>query len=61
MSSTAPVVDNFIARWSALRTRAQDIGADALVIGGGSDLFYLTGHDGHSYDCLLYTSDAADE
>lgn len=52
MSSTAPVVDNFIARWSALRTRAQDIGADALVIGGGSDLFYLTGHDGHSYERL---------
>ncbi len=44
--------DEFIARWDALRSRAADVDADAVVIGGGSDLSYLTGHDGHSYERL---------
>lgn len=44
--------DDFLERWAALRSRAQAIGASAVVIGGGTDLAYLTGHDGHSYERL---------
>lgn len=43
---------DYLSRWSALRARAIHVGADALIVGGGSDLAYLTGHDGHSYERL---------
>lgn len=44
--------DDFVSRWSSLRARARQVGASAVVVGGGSDLNYLTGHDGHSYERL---------
>ncbi len=52
MTSGQPATADLLQRWDALRARATDIGADAVVIGGGSDLQYLTGHDGHSYERL---------
>ncbi len=48
-------------RWAALRDRARDIGADALVVGGGADLVYLTGHDGLSYERLTAAVAATDD
>ena len=50
-SQSSPQAD-YLARWSALRARAVALGANALIVGGGSDLAYLTGHDGHSYERL---------
>lgn len=52
MTKTRSTSETFSSRWAALRARATDTGADAVVIGGGSDLQYLTGHDGHSYERL---------
>ncbi len=52
MTSNRTTIPEFIARWDALRARARAVGADALVVGGGADLYYLTGHDGHSYERL---------
>ena len=52
MTSSQSTTKDFVQRWDALRARATDIDADAVVIGGGSDLQYLTGHDGHSYERL---------
>ena len=48
--STAP--DDYQERWAALRSRATEVGADAVIVGGGTDLVYLTGHDGMSYERL---------
>ena len=42
----------YLARWQALRTRATAAVADGVVVGGGTDLAYLTGHDGMSYERL---------
>lgn len=52
MNPTDSAGESFLGRWAALRDRAQSAGADAVVVGGGSDLQYLTGHDGHSYERL---------
>lgn len=43
---------DFILRWGALRERLVSAGAVGVVVGGGPDLAYLTGHDGHSYERL---------
>ena len=42
----------YLARWQALRQRAAAAGADGVLIGGGTDLAYLTGHDGMSHERL---------
>ena len=52
MTSNRSAPNDFVSRWQALRTRSRGIGADAVIVGGGSDLQYLTGHDGHSYERL---------
>ena len=52
MSTSNANGDDFLQRWEALRSRAVEVGADGVVVGGGSDLQYLTGHDGHSYERL---------
>ncbi len=52
MNSVPLTTESLLARWASLRVRGQGIGADAVVVGGGSDLQYLTGHDGHSYERL---------
>lgn len=50
MTAANATASEFSARWDVLRARAVGVGAAALVVGGGSDLAYLTGHDGHSYE-----------
>lgn len=42
----------YLARWQALRQRAAAADANGVVVGGGTDLAYLTGHDGMSYERL---------
>lgn len=37
-------------RWASARTRLNETGADALVVRGGSDLFYLTGYHASSME-----------
>ena len=43
---------SYLARWQALRQRAATADANGVVVGGGTDLAYLTGHDGMSYERL---------
>ncbi len=43
---------DFITRWQALSDRVVDIDVAGVVVGGGPDLAYLTGHDGQSYERL---------
>ncbi len=40
----------FAARWQAAAARLQSVGADALVVRGGSDLFYLAGYHASSME-----------
>ena len=61
MSSRETTASEFGARWVAVRARARDIGAEAIVVGGGSDLQYLTRHDGHSYERLTAVISATSE
>ena len=42
----------YLARWQALRQRAAAADANGVIVGGGTDLAYLTGHDGMSYERL---------
>jgi len=44
--------EELLGRWESVRSQARAVGSDALVIGGGSDLAYLSGHDGKSYERL---------
>lgn len=60
MTTPIPNSADYLARWRALRERAREVGANALIVGGGSDLHYLTGHDGHSYERLTAVVASAD-
>ena len=42
----------YASRWQALHSRVAAVDAHGAVVGGGPDLTYLTGHDGHSYERL---------
>lgn len=45
-------IDDYLARWAILRSRAVDARAEGLVIGTGRDLAYLTGYDGQTWERL---------
>lgn len=52
MTARPLTASDYLERWEVARAQAREVGADALVVSSGSDLAYLTGHDGKSYERL---------